>query len=96
MPRNEQLELRKMDCASKKGSALTPPLHDQSERLWRRSGTIKSEDGILALPLALPKELGGKGGVTNSEQLFAAGNSAWLANAVTNVTRAQAVQSKRR
>ncbi len=51
-----------------------------------RSGAIKSEDGILDLPLALPKELGGKGGATNPEQLFAAG----FENAVIHVTRAQA------
>ena len=41
-----------------------------------RSGTIRSEDGILDMPLALPKELGGKGGATNPEQLFAAGYAA--------------------
>ena len=41
-----------------------------------RSGTIRSEDGILDMPLALPKELGGNGGATNPEQLFAAGYAA--------------------
>lgn len=55
-----------------------------------RSGTIKSEDGILELPLALPKELGGKGGATNPEQLFAAGYAACFENAVIHVTRKQA------
>lgn len=55
-----------------------------------RSGTIKSEDGILDLPLAMPKELGGKGGATNPEQLFAAGYAACFGNAVVHVTRAQA------
>lgn len=55
-----------------------------------RSGTIKSEDGILDLPLAMPKELGGKGGATNPEQLFAAGYAACFGNAVIHVTRAQA------
>ncbi|MBA4773885.1 MAG: organic hydroperoxide resistance protein [Sphingomonas sp.] len=52
-----------------------------------RSGTIKSEDGLLDLPLALPKELGGKGGATNPEQLFAAGYAACFENAVIHVTR---------
>jgi len=55
-----------------------------------RSGTVKSEDGILDLPLAMPKELGGQGGATNPEQLFAAGYAACFENAVIHVTRAQA------
>lgn len=55
-----------------------------------RSGTVKSEDGILNLQLAMPKELGGKGGATNPEQLFAAGYAACFENAVIHVTRAQA------
>ena len=41
-----------------------------------RHGTIKSEDGILAMSLAMPKSLGGPGGATNPEQLFAAGYAA--------------------
>lgn len=52
-----------------------------------RSGTIASDDGLLDLPLALPKELGGKGGATNPEQLFAAGYAACFENAVIHVTR---------
>lgn len=55
-----------------------------------RSGTVKSEDGILNLQLAMPTELGGKGGATNPEQLFAAGYAACFENAVIHVTRAQA------
>lgn len=59
-----------------------------------RAGTIKSEDGILDLPLALPKELGGKGGATNPEQLFAAGYAACFENAVIHVTRGKADKVK--
>ncbi len=55
-----------------------------------RNGTVKSDDGILDLQLAMPKELGGKGGATNPEQLFAAGYAACFENAVIHVTRAQA------
>lgn len=55
-----------------------------------RSGTVRSEDGILDLQLAMPRELGGKGGATNPEQLFAAGYAACFENAVIHVTRAQA------
>lgn len=54
-----------------------------------RSGSVRSEDGILDLALALPKELGGKGGTTNPEQLFAAGYAACFENAVIHVTRGQ-------
>lgn len=52
-----------------------------------RAGTVKSEDGLLDLPLALPKALGGRGGATNPEQLFAAGYAACFENAVIHVTR---------
>ncbi|WP_103729901.1 organic hydroperoxide resistance protein [Novosphingobium sp. HII-3] len=55
-----------------------------------RNGTIRSEDGILDMPLSMPKELGGKGGATNPEQLFAAGYAACFENAVIHVTRKDA------
>ena len=55
-----------------------------------RAGTVRSSDGILDLALALPRELGGPGGATNPEQLFAAGYAACFENAVIHVTRAQA------
>ena len=59
-----------------------------------RSGTIRSDDGILDLQLAMPKALGGKGGATNPEQLFAAGYAACFENAVIHVTRAKADKVK--
>lgn len=37
-----------------------------------RNGKIKSDDGILDFNVAIPKEMGGEGGATNPEQLFAA------------------------
>ncbi|SDC10487.1 peroxiredoxin, Ohr subfamily [Pedobacter soli] len=37
-----------------------------------RDGHIKSADGILDFDLRRPKELGGQGGATNPEELFAA------------------------
>lgn len=54
-----------------------------------RNGTVRSDDGLLELPLALPVPLGGQGGATNPEQLFAAGYAACFGNAVIHVTRAQ-------
>ncbi|QPH40272.1 organic hydroperoxide resistance protein [Pedobacter endophyticus] len=37
-----------------------------------RDGHVKSSDGVLDLQLRKPKELGGQGGATNPEELFAA------------------------
>ncbi|MGO4319498.1 organic hydroperoxide resistance protein [Agrobacterium sp. MCAB5] len=59
-----------------------------------RSGTVRSEDGLLDLPLALPTMMGGKGGATNPEQLFAAGYAACFENAVIHVTRNKATRVK--
>lgn len=52
-----------------------------------RSGRVASDDGVLDLDLALPAGLGGKGGATNPEQLFAAGYAACFGNAVIHATR---------
>ena len=52
-----------------------------------RSGCVASDDGLLEVDLALPAALGGKGGATNPEQLFAAGYAACFGNAVIHVTR---------
>ena len=38
-----------------------------------RDGKAVSEDGLLSVALAAPKDWGGLGGATNPEQLFAAG-----------------------
>lgn len=54
-----------------------------------RQGRVESDDGLLKLDLALPKELGGKGGATNPEQLFAAGYAACFENAVRHIARLQ-------
>jgi osmotically inducible protein OsmC len=52
-----------------------------------RHGTIHSDDGLLDLDLALPPSLGGKGGATNPEQLFAGGYAACFENALFRVSR---------
>ena len=57
-----------------------------------RSGTVRSEDGLLDLPLAIPREMGGKGGATNPEQLFAAGYAACFESAVIFHTRNKAAK----
>jgi Ohr subfamily peroxiredoxin len=57
-----------------------------------RAGAVRTDDGLLDLELALPRQLGGKGGATNPEQLFAAGYAACFENAVIHHTRAKATK----
>ena len=52
-----------------------------------RHGSIRSDDGLLDLKLALPRTLGGKGDATNPEQLFAGGYAACFENALFHVSR---------
>ncbi|MBN8610260.1 MAG: organic hydroperoxide resistance protein [Deltaproteobacteria bacterium] len=54
-----------------------------------REGRVASDDGILELQVVPPKTMGGKGGATNPEQLFAAGYSACFGSAVAHVARSQ-------
>jgi osmotically inducible protein OsmC len=56
-----------------------------------RDGRAKSDDGILDVALAMPKELGGPGGATNPEQLFAAGYAACFGSAIGAVARVQKI-----
>jgi Ohr subfamily peroxiredoxin len=52
-----------------------------------RNGSIRSDDGLLNLKLAMPRTLGGKGDATNPEQLFAGGYAACFENALLRVGR---------
>ena len=52
-----------------------------------REGRVASMDGILDVQVAVPKELGGPGGATNPEQLFAAGYAACFHSALRLVAR---------
>ena len=56
-----------------------------------RDGRAVSSDGLLDVKLAPPKELGGMGGATNPEQLFAAGYSACFMGAMKHVAGAQKI-----
>lgn len=49
----------------------------------RASGVARSDDGVLDLPLRMPEQLGGPGGGTNPEQLFAAGYAACFHGALS-------------
>ena len=57
-----------------------------------RNGKIKSNDGILELDVRIPVSMGGKGGATNPEQLFAAGYAACFDSALNYI----ALQNKQR
>jgi Ohr subfamily peroxiredoxin len=52
-----------------------------------RHGQIRSDDGLLDMKLALPRQLGGRGDATNPEQLFAGGYAACFENALLRVSR---------
>ncbi|CDX22780.1 conserved hypothetical protein [Mesorhizobium plurifarium] len=59
-----------------------------------RNGHGETSDGLLKVDLAMPKELGGKGGATNPEQLFAVGYAACFESAVRFVARQQKLPLK--
>ena len=54
-----------------------------------RNGHTRSSDGFVDLDLATPTEMGGAGGATNPEQLFAAGYAACFLSALKLVARKQ-------
>ena len=47
-----------------------------------RNGEARTDDGQLVVDLAVPKEMGGTGGATNPEQLFAVGYAACFHSAL--------------
>ncbi len=52
-----------------------------------RNGKIKTNDGILDFPVAVPKEMGGAGGATNPEQLFGAAYASCFENALIHFAK---------
>ncbi|WP_083255440.1 organic hydroperoxide resistance protein [Methylobrevis pamukkalensis] len=74
--------------------------HDDQETLQHqatatggRSGSAKSEDGVLEVTLTVPKEMGGDGARgTNPEQLFAAGYSGCFLGAMKAVASKHGVK----
>ncbi|MBO3662804.1 organic hydroperoxide resistance protein [Microbacterium stercoris] len=51
----------------------------------RAGGRARTDDGVLDLTLAVPTSMGGPGGATNPEQLFAAGWSSCFHSALKMV-----------
>jgi lipoyl-dependent peroxiredoxin len=58
-----------------------------------RAGHAVSDDGILDVALQPPKEMGGPGGATNPEQLFAAGYAACFQSALGVIGRREKVDT---
>jgi Ohr subfamily peroxiredoxin len=56
-----------------------------------RDGHVRSSDAILDVDVRMPVEMGGPGGATNPEQLFAAGYAACFQSALLVVGRRQKV-----
>jgi osmotically inducible protein OsmC len=60
-----------------------------------RSGHVTSDDDVLDVDLAVPKEMGGPGGeLSNPEQLFAAGYAACFHSALKIVARQVGVSTE--
>jgi osmotically inducible protein OsmC len=59
----------------------------------RLKGHGKTTDGELEVDLRIPKELGGEGGGTNPEELFAVGFAACFEGALSTVARRQKVDA---
>ena len=52
-----------------------------------RNGHVRSDDGLVDADVRVPRSMGGPGGATNPEQLFAAGYSACFHSAMKLIAR---------
>jgi osmotically inducible protein OsmC len=76
-------------------TSLTKPLYTaRATATGGRAGHSATDDGILSVDLRPPKEMGGPGGATNPEQLFAAGYAACFQSALGVVGRRQGVDTE--
>ena len=58
-----------------------------------RNGHVRSNDGLIDTDVRTPKEMGGAGGATNPEQLFAAGYAACFHSALKLVAASMKVDT---
>ncbi len=73
---------------------LVKPLYTASATArGGRAGHVISADGILDLDMRPPAEMGGPGGASNPEELFAAGYAACFQSALAVVGRRQGVDT---
>ena len=68
---------------------MSKPLYTAAAHVvgGRMQGHGRSSDGALEVDLRIPTELGGPGGGTNPEELFAVGFAACFESALTTVAR---------
>src|SRR3954467_15353926 len=59
----------------------------------RDQGHGRTDDGALEVDLRMPKEMGGEGGGTNPEQLFAVGFASCFESALKLVARRERVEA---
>jgi osmotically inducible protein OsmC len=71
--------------------AMTPMYTARATAVGGREGRVTSDDGFIDQQLQLPTGLGGKGGATNPEQLFAAGYAACFEGALRLVARTRGI-----
>ncbi|MBE5315190.1 MAG: organic hydroperoxide resistance protein [Xanthomonadales bacterium] len=70
---------------------MTPMYTARATAVGGREGRVTSDDGFIDQQLQLPTGLGGKGGATNPEQLFAAGYAACFEGALRLVARTRGI-----
>jgi osmotically inducible protein OsmC len=69
-------------------TAVTKPLYTaEATAVGGREGHVRSADGLVDVDLRPPVEMGGPGGATNPEELFAAGYAACFQSALAVVAR---------
>ncbi|MFD1860281.1 organic hydroperoxide resistance protein [Aeromicrobium camelliae] len=57
-----------------------------------RNGHVRSTDGLIDTDVRTPQEMGGEGGATNPEQLFAAGYAACFHSALKATSKQHGVE----
>lgn len=57
-----------------------------------RNGHVRTSDGLIDADVRTPKEMGGTGGATNPEQLFASGYAACFHSALKGSTKIHGVK----
>jgi lipoyl-dependent peroxiredoxin len=79
-------------CANDVGMAKTLYTAEATVTGGRANGHGRTTDGQLDVQLRRPKEMGGEGGGTNPEQLFAVGYAACFEGALGAVARRERVE----
>ena len=65
----------------------------EASTMGGRDGHARSSDGVLDVDVRVPEAMGGQGGGTNPEQLFAAGYAACFQSALGVVSRRKKVDT---